>query len=242
MPSSIKAVIFDLGGVVFSSPIGRLGEVERKIGLEHNSLNRHIGNCKTWGQMERGEITPTQFVYKYDIELKEMVKDGNANKELLQVSGKRVMEAISAGDTIARRGYYETLMKLHKLGIKTLALTNNFQSDEEDETTDESEGIPGQAKTVQEIFDVVIESSIVGLRKPDVRIYELALKEAGNIKANEAVFLDDIGANLKPARKMGIHTIRVMVDDIDGIDALIKLEKIIGEELFVTGRPVKSKL
>ena len=43
-------------------------------------------------------------------------------------------------------------------------------------------------------------------------------------------------------RKMGIHTIRVMVDDIDGIDALIKLEKIIGEELFVTGRPVKSKL
>ena len=109
-------------------------------------------------------------------------------------------------------------------------------------STDESEGIPGQAKTVQEIFDVVIESSIVGLRKPDVRIYELALKEAGNIKANEAVFLDDIGANLKPARKMGIHTIRVMVDDVDGIDALIKLEKIIGEELFVTGRPVKSKL
>ena len=90
MPSSIKAVIFDLGGVVFSSPIGRLGEVERKIGLEHNSLNRHIGNCKTWGQMERGEITPTQFVYKYDIDIRHITTTDNRtdhNNSVLQGEG-----------------------------------------------------------------------------------------------------------------------------------------------------------
>jgi len=72
-------------------------------------------------------------------------------------------------------------------------------------------------------FDVVIESAVEGLRKPDPRIYELALARTG-VGARDTVFLDDLGINLKPAREMGMTTIKVV--DPDG--ALRDLEAVLG--------------
>jgi putative hydrolase of the HAD superfamily len=77
---------------------------------------------------------------------------------------------------------------------------------------------PGMATTteraaaideVMQLFHVVVESSVVGARKPEERFYELALAAAG-CEANEVVYLDDLGINLKPAKAMGMQTIKVV--------------------------------
>jgi putative hydrolase of the HAD superfamily len=74
-----------------------------------------------------------------------------------------------------------------------------------------------------DLFDVVIESSKVGVRKPDPRFYEMACKEL-DIEPHEAVFLDDLGINLKPAKAMGMTTIKVVTPD----QALADLEAVVG--------------
>ena len=79
---------------------------------------------------------------------------------------------------------------------------------------------------MKELFDVIVESSVVGLRKPNPDIYRLACRQAGVVPA-QAVFLDDIGANLKPAKALGMHTIRVPVEDVGGVAALEQLETVL---------------
>ena len=70
MPGSeIKAVIFDLGGVVFESPIKHLKMLEEKMKLPRNALNRRIFGSPAWSRMERGIITPERFVQEYNQEL-----------------------------------------------------------------------------------------------------------------------------------------------------------------------------
>jgi putative hydrolase of the HAD superfamily len=76
------------------------------------------------------------------------------------------------------------------------------------------------------LFDVVIESSKTGIRKPDPRIYEMACEQLG-VEAGEIVFLDDLGINLKPAAAMGMTTIKV----VDAATAIADLEKVVGFSL-----------
>lgn len=88
---------------------------------------------------------------------------------------------------------------------------------------------PGRAdewRTIMDLFDVVIESSRIGVRKPETRFFELACEQLG-IVASEAVYLDDLGTNLKPARIMGMHTIKVE----DPASAIAELESVLGMEL-----------
>ena len=86
---------------------------------------------------------------------------------------------------------------------------------------------PREGHRLREHFDVFIESALVGLRKPDPRIYELVCRELGVAPAR-AAFLDDIGRNLKTARALGMTTIKV--DDPDG--ALRELGGILGFDLL----------
>ncbi|MHB1854946.1 MAG: HAD-IA family hydrolase, partial [Acidimicrobiales bacterium] len=99
--------------------------------------------------------------------------------------------------------------------LKTACLTNNFVTG------------PGSRRIgMDEMFDAVIESSRVGVRKPDPRFYTLAC-EMLEIEPSEAVFLDDLGVNLKPAREMGMTTIKVEDPDI----AIKALEEVVGFSL-----------
>jgi putative hydrolase of the HAD superfamily len=102
----------------------------------------------------------------------------------------------------------------------TALLTNNFLTG----TVDWSSG--GSFHELVDLFDVVVESSRVGCRKPEPRFYELALEELG-IGPHEAVFLDDLGVNLKPARQMGMTTIKVVDPDA----ALDELSGVLGLDL-----------
>ena len=79
---------------------------------------------------------------------------------------------------------------------------------------------------IHELFDEIIESSVVGVRKPEPRFYEIACERLG-VDPSECVFLDDLGINLKPARAMGMQTIKVVDPDV----ALAELETIVGISL-----------
>jgi putative hydrolase of the HAD superfamily len=206
---SIDAVIFDLGGVVLDSPLAALAHYEQELGLAANTVNRGIvgaGAAGAWARLERGELTMREFYAAFD---REMAGLG------LAVSGQTLMERIAAR-TAVRPAAVEAIRRLRASGRKVAALTNNWVSEDQNSKM-------AQLRTE---FDVFIESTRVGLRKPDPRIYQLACSELG-VTPGAAAFLDDIGSNLKAARALGMHTIKV--DDIHV--ALTELGALVGLSL-----------
>jgi putative hydrolase of the HAD superfamily len=190
---SIAAVVFDLGGVVLDSPLAVFAAYERELGLPVHTLNRAIvalGSASAWARLERGELTMAQFYELFD---REMAPHAGVSAQVL-------MERI-AGATAVRPAAVAAIRKLRAAGIKVAALTNNWVSEDQDSKMGE----------LRAEFDVFIESTRVGLRKPDPRIYELACRELG-VEPKQAAFLDDIGLNLKAARALGMRTIKV--DDL----------------------------
>ena len=131
--------------------------------------------------LERGHITPVQFIAgAYDDELASCVAAGLAPAELPRVSAAQIMKAIAGQGAVAPRpAYAEAIAALRNAGYKTIALTNNFQVDED---------ALDPAKSVGRMFDCIIESSVVGLRKPNPKIYQLACETAG-VRPRECIFL-----------------------------------------------------
>ena len=106
---------------------------------------------------------------------------------------------------------------IRRHGVKTAALTNNWADDPA--RTD-------RATPTEDWFDVMVESAVEGLRKPDPRIYALVCERL-DVSPSATVFLDDLGANLKPARELGMKTIKVANPEA----ALAELEDVLGFEL-----------
>ncbi len=109
-------------------------------------------------------------------------------------------------------------------GLRTAALTNNWVAPERHWIATDRHASPNGFGALA--FDVVVESSVEGLRKPDPRIYELALERLA-IPAEATVFLDDLGINLKPARALGMTTIKVTDPDV----ALAELQRALGFDI-----------
>lgn len=207
---SIKAVIFDLGGVVFDSPMDVFARYEARLGLPDNFLNHHIvkaGHDGAWSRMERGELKLEEFFEVFDAEL--------AAAGVRISSAELMAEVAEAGGV--RPVMLEAIRRLRTLGFKVAALTNNWAH------ADEGSAPMNEFKAE---FDVFVESSKVGLSKPDPKIYELACFEL-DLPPHEAVFLDDIGRNLKTARLLGMATIKVADPD----QALSDLEGLLGVTL-----------
>lgn len=240
----IKCVIFDLGGVVFSSPIGRLGKLERIYGIPHNVLNGYIAKSTAWKELEKGTLSANDFMSgSYDKELESQIhqKNKNVDPRLQTVSGKLIMETIASADSwTPRPPYVEAISALRASGLKAVALTNNFKGFPEKTEGSGAFRNMDWVSSFGSLFDIVVESSKLNMRKPSVEIYEYTCAQA-QVRPHECVFLDDIGANLKPAKEMGMHTIRVSVSDEDGIQGLLSLEKIVEiSPLFSSLRPTSS--
>jgi epoxide hydrolase-like predicted phosphatase len=120
----------------------------------------------------------------------------------------RIAPAIAPRPSMVR-----AVHSLREAGMKTAALTNNWR---------EADG-SDPLVALRPLFDVVVESSQVGLRKPEPEIYHLVCDQLG-ITPDAAVFLDDLGPNLKPARQMGMATIKVVTPE----QALTDLEQVLG--------------
>jgi putative hydrolase of the HAD superfamily len=208
-----RAVIFDLGGVVFPSPIDAFREYERRVGLPHRFISEVIVGSDddgAWARLERGEVTLEEFAIAFEAEC------ANAGGT---VRAADMFAALQGGEGGGHPGMLTAIERIRAEGLKTAALTNNW-------VADDGAGMRDRVPTLAEVFDVVIESWVVGLRKPDPRIYELACDRLG-VSAHEAVFLDDLGVNLKPARAMGMTTIKVADSDA----ALSELEAALGFSL-----------
>jgi epoxide hydrolase-like predicted phosphatase len=208
---SIAAVIFDLGGVVLGSPLQVFAAYERELSLPIHTLNKGIvaaGAAGAWARLERGELTMREFYSAFDAE--------NAARGV--TISTEILMANVARNTDVRVEVVAALRLLRLNGLKVAALTNNWVSED-------------QSKKMSQLrteFDVFIESTRVGLRKPDRRIYELTCRELG-VEPERVAYLDDIGLNLKPARALGMTTIKV--DDIDV--ALRELSDVVGFSLAI---------
>jgi len=184
-----RAVIFDLGGVVVGSPLEAIAAYEREHGIPAGSINRVVvgaGPGGAWSRLERGELTLDAFYPVFD---RECAGAGCA------ISARTLLERVAAA-TVPRPAMLEAIRRIRARGLLAAAITNNWI------TEDAGSG------ALRPHFDVFVESAAVGLRKPDPRIFRLACEQLG-VEPAAAVFLDDIGANLKAARALGMTTIKV---------------------------------
>jgi epoxide hydrolase-like predicted phosphatase len=207
----MRAVIFDLGGVVLGSPLHAIADYERDHGIPSGFINRVVVDTAprgAWSRLERGELAMEEFYAAFE---RDCAAAGRS------ISARLMMERIGASAQ-PRPEMLEAVRCIRSQGLKAAALTNNWAEEGSEEGT----------RVLKPLFDVFVESSVLGLRKPDPRIYHHTCAELG-VEPPQAVFLDDIGSNLKPARALGMATIKVD----DPRDALGQLERLLGFRLSV---------
>jgi putative hydrolase of the HAD superfamily len=211
----IRAVLWDFGGVILTSPFDAFGRYEEQRGLPAGFLRRVNAtnpDDNAWARIERSEITVDEFLRLFEDECRALGHEVEAAAVIALLQGE------------LRPAMVHALRRCKEEGFATAMLTNNVVVDGEAGTR------ASPMAAVLELFDVIIESSKVGVRKPDPRFYSMACEALG-IEPAEAVFLDDLGINLKPARAMGMTTIKV--DDPD--TAIAELESILGVPLSSSG-------
>lgn len=210
--NSPEAVLWDFGGVILSSPFEAFRIYEREAGLPQDfirGLNARNPEANAWAKMERSEVSIDEFVQLFEAEAR-----GAGHK----LDGRRVLGAIS-GDI--RPQMVEALRRC-KAAFRVACITNNMKSGEGPAMTRS----PERAKAVAEVmalFEHVIESSRLGMRKPDPRIYRHACDLLG-VAPEDCIYLDDLGINLKPARELGMKTIKVG----DAAPAIAELQALVG--------------
>lgn len=192
----VEAVIFDFGGVFTTSPFEAFARYEVEKGLPKDLIRRinstnHLENA--WARFERAELDIPGFDKAFADETRAL---GH------HIPGSDVI-ALLAGDF--RPEMIEALKRV-KQRLKTGCITNNVPSNADGSPPGGGRTI--YAREVMELFDAVIESSKIGIRKPDPRIYAMMCDMLG-VKPEACVYLDDLGINLKPARAMGMVTIKV---------------------------------
>jgi putative hydrolase of the HAD superfamily len=203
----IRAVMFDFGGVISTSPFEAFARLETEHGLPPGfirSVNATNPDANAWAQLERGEIGLDEFGPEWAAESRALG---------YEVDGRVVLERLG-GDI---RPQMVAAIKSCGTIYKTACLTNNFGA---------VESVSKEVAAVYALFDAVLESRVLGVRKPDLRFYELACTTVG-VQPEEVVFLDDLGINLKPARALGMRTIRVTDPD----QALVELERVLEHPL-----------
>ena len=192
----IEAVIWDFGGVLTTSPFEAFARFEHERGFPVDIIRRtnaanHLENA--WAKFERAEIDADTFDQLF---AEESLKLGGA-----EVRGSEVLPLL-AGELRP-----EMVAALKKIGksFKTGCITNNLPAN----AIGSQSGRSFYVAEVMALFDHVIESAKIGLRKPDPRIYAMMVEALG-VEPKGCIYLDDLGVNLKPAREMGMTTIKVL--------------------------------
>ena len=191
----IEAVIWDFGGVLTTSPFEAFARFEKERGLPVDIIRRtnaanHFENA--WAKFERADVDLATFDELFAAESLALGAE---------VRGRDVVPLLS-GDP--RPEMVEALRRI-KQRFKTGCITNNLPAN----AIGSSGGRALYVAETMALFDHVIESAKIGLRKPDPRIYQMMVEALG-VDPNRCVYLDDLGVNLKPAREMGMTTIKVI--------------------------------
>ena len=207
-----EAVIWDFGGVLTSSPFEAFARFETARGLPADIIRRtnaanHLENA--WAKFERAEVDVDTFDRLFAAESLALGAEVRGRDVLPLLSGDLRPEMVEA-------------LKRVKTRLKTGCITNNLPANA-------IGNVGGRTLYVAEVmalFDHVIESAKIGLRKPDPRIYRMMVDALG-VDPKGCVYLDDLGVNLKPAREMGMTTIKV----VNAAQALAELEAATGLSL-----------
>lgn len=209
---TIEAVIFDFGGVLTSSPFEAFARFETERGLPVDIIRRtnaanHLENA--WAKFERAEVDIDTFDKLFATESLALGAEVRGRDVLPLLQGDLRPEMVEA-------------LKRIKAQFKTGCITNNLPANAIGSLT----GRTLYVAEVMALFDHVIESAKIGLRKPDPRIYKMMV-ETLKVDPKTCVYLDDLGVNLKPAREMGMTTIKVA----SGAQAIAELEAATGLKL-----------
>lgn len=209
---AIEAVIFDFGGVLTSSPFEAFARFETERGLPVDIIRRtnaanHLENA--WARFERAEVDIDTFDHLFAEESRALGAEVRGRDVLPLLQGDLRPEMVEA-------------LKRIKAQFKTGCITNNLPANAIGSMTGRSLYVA----EVMVLFDHVIESAKIGLRKPDPRIYRLMV-ETLKVDPKACVYLDDLGVNLKPAREMGMTTVKVT----SGAQAIAELEAATGLKL-----------
>src|SRR4051812_11843131 len=207
---TIEAVIWDFGGVLTTSPFEAIARFEAERGLPADIIRRtnaanHLENA--WAKFERGELDLEAFDRLFAEESRALGAEVRGREVLPLLYGELRPEMVEA-------------LRRVKARCKTGCITNNLPAN-----------AIGRERSfyvaeVMALFDHVIESAKTGLRKPDPRVYRMMVEALG-VDPKQCVYLDDLGVNLKPAREMGMTTIKVL----DAAQAIAELEAATGLEL-----------
>lgn len=190
---------------MLGSPLRAIARYEQERDLPAGFVNRQVaaaGGSGAWARLERGELAMEAFYAAFEAEC------AAAGGPLCA----RTLFARMAEAAAPQPAMLSAIARIRESGLRTAALTNNWRTEGEPST-----------RALEPHFDVFVESSVVGLRKPDPRIYQLVCERL-HVAPDEAVFLDDIGGNLKAARALGMTTIKVEAVD----PALRTLEDVLG--------------
>jgi putative hydrolase of the HAD superfamily len=196
-PPPFTAVLWDFGGVILSSPFEAFNRYEHEQGLPTDfirTVNATNPHDNAWAKLERSDIGGREFDELFATESHALGHRVPGADVLALLSGDVRPEMVALLDQVKDAGYL------------TACLTNNVLGDHPD---------PERAASIGAImmrFDAVVESSKVGVRKPEPRFYEIACELLG-VAPSQCVFLDDLGINLKPAAAMGMSTIKVLNAD-----------------------------
>lgn len=206
---SIDAVLWDYGGVFCASPFAAVAELAGEMGVEPQQLLEII-----FGPYERDTAHPWHRLERGELPLAE------AREEIIALGLEVGIDAdplhffvamARAGGAGARAEVVELARSLVQRGLRSALVTNNAA-----EFRDHwKKSIP-----LEELFHEVVDSSEVGLRKPDPRIFELALERLGRVEPRRAVFLDDYAGNVEAARRVGLHGILVGEDYAPALEEL----------------------
>jgi len=223
----LEAVLWDFGGVLTTSPFESFSRYEADNGLPPDlirTINATNSESNAWAQFESSQVSLDEFDEMFRAESAAV---GHP------IGGKEVV-ALLSGELRPRM---IEVLKICKEHFKVGCITNNVKSGLGPSMARDEERA-AQSAAVMEIFDIIVASSIEGVRKPNPRIYEIACQRLG-VAPENCAFLDDLGVNLKPARALGMSTIKVLSED----QAISELSTLTGlAELAVNLLPPRKKL
>jgi putative hydrolase of the HAD superfamily len=212
----IQAVLWDFGGVILTSPFEAFSRYEQANGLPSDlirTINAANPDTNAWAKFERSEVSFEEFCLLFEAEAEALGHRVDARGVMALLHGELRPQMVAMLHQLKADGYLIAL------------LTNNVSISRDGEKAERVGTAPavedGRAAVIA-LFDFVVESSVVGFRKPEPQFY-VAACEALGVHPSECIFLDDLGINLKPAAAMGMHTIKVIDPDV----ALQELRKVL---------------
>ena len=196
-----SSVFWDFGGVITSSPFEAFSNFELNNNLPKDFIRKvnstnHKSNA--WAQLEQSKINLEEFDVLFKKESKSLG---------YEVSGGQILNLLQGE---IRPKMVNALEKLKKENFTLACLTNNFNSGDKNQSA--LDDINEERTKIMNNFDYIIESKELGIRKPDVEFYLKALEISG-ADPKKTIFLDDLGINLKPAKELGMTTIKVLDSD-----------------------------